>query len=179
MSEFKVGDRVTQIQVDDFYGDFEGDIAEINNDSIYIVNAIGGNYPEIHIEESRLTHVEHIITPAQSVNVAEFIKPVPKEADRFNTGKVELSLLPKSFLDETAKVLMFGAQKYDRNNWKKGMKYTSIYDSLQRHLTSFIDGEDLDPESKLLHLGHAACNLAFLIEYHTKGKGTDDRYKED
>ena len=43
-----------------------------------------------------------------------------KEADRSNDGKVELSLLPKTFLEETAKVLMFGARKYDRNNWKKG-----------------------------------------------------------
>ena len=101
------------------------------------------------------------------------------EANRYNNGKVELSLLPKSFLDETAKVLMFGAKKYDRNNWKKGMKYTSVYDSLQRHLTSFLDGEDKDPESQLLHLGHAACNLAFLIEYYTKGVGTDDRYKPE
>lgn len=98
-----------------------------------------------------------------------------EEAMRFNDGKVELSLLPKSLLDETARVLMFGAQKYDRNNWKKGMKYTSIYDSLQRHLTAFLEGEDVDPESGLLHLAHASCNIAFLIEYHTKQTGEDDR----
>jgi len=97
------------------------------------------------------------------------------QATRFNAGKVQHSMLPKSLLDETSKVLMFGAQKYDRNNWKKGMDYTSVYDSLQRHLTAFLDGENEDPESGLLHLGHAACNLAFLIEYYTKGTGNDDR----
>lgn len=98
------------------------------------------------------------------------------EAKRFNKGKVQMSLLPKSLLEETAKVLMFGAQKYDKNNWRKGMKYTSVYDSLQRHLTAWLDGEDIDEESGELHLAHAACNIAFLIEYYTKQVGEDDRY---
>jgi len=101
-------------------------------------------------------------------------KPV-KEATRYNLGKPEISMVPSSVITGIAKVLGFGATKYDRNNWKKGMKYTSVYDSIQRHLMKWKDGESLDNESDLSHLYHAACNIAFLIEYEEKGLGTDDR----
>jgi hypothetical protein len=35
----------------------------------------------------------------------------------------------------------------------------------------------VDEESKLLHLAHAMCDVAFVLEYQVKGVGTDDRFK--
>jgi len=98
------------------------------------------------------------------------------QAKRFNAGKAEISQVPTSLIKATAEVMMFGATKYGKNNWKKGMPLTSIYDSLQRHLMAWLDGENLDSESGLNHLGHAACNLAFLIEI-SKDPKWDDRDK--
>jgi hypothetical protein len=97
-------------------------------------------------------------------------------ARRFNTDKLQLSLVPPSLVQYTAAVMMFGAVKYDKHNWRKGFDYTSIIDSLERHIAAFKAGENYDPESGLHHLGHVACNVAFLIEHIEQGYGTDDRF---
>jgi len=65
--------------------------------------------------------------------------------------------------ESMAKVLEYGANKYELNNWRKGYtnKFSSI-DSLYRHLREVIIGNDLDEESGLPHIGHIMCNIMFL-----------------
>lgn len=63
------------------------------------------------------------------------------------------------------RVLMFGAEKYASDNWKKGMNKREILESLQRHLASLIDGENCDSESQLHHIGHIMCNAMFYSYY--------------
>ena len=66
------------------------------------------------------------------------------------------------------------------NNWKSGMPVTEVWESLQRHLHAWIEGEDNDDESGLSHLGHAMCNLMFLSWIMIFKRETfDDRGKED
>ena len=96
-------------------------------------------------------------------------------ADRFNNGKLRWSLISWEALKPMVQVLMFGAEKYEPNNWKKGLKYSTISESLQRHLYSFMEGEDNDPESKLSHLGHILCNAMFLSWMFIFRKDLDDR----
>ncbi|GJE78116.1 dATP/dGTP diphosphohydrolase domain-containing protein [Methylorubrum suomiense] len=96
---------------------------------------------------------------------------------RFNSGKIRLSLVPSSLNRYAAYGLMYGAAKYDEHNWRKGFKWTEVYESMQRHLDAFREGEDLDDESGLPHLALAACNLSFLIEFYDKGSGKDDRFR--
>ena len=67
-------------------------------------------------------------------------------------------------------------EKYDDHNWKKGLKYTEVTESLQRHLNAFIEGEENDPESKLSHVGHILCNAMFLSYMSMYKKDMDDRY---
>jgi hypothetical protein len=86
------------------------------------------------------------------------------------------SLDPRALM-EVAKVAGFGEQKYSRLNYLKGYDWSLSYDACQRHLHAHWSGEELDPESGLPHLAHAAwhclAQLAFLIH----GLGTDDRFK--
>jgi len=84
---------------------------------------------------------------------------------KFDGGKLEYGLLPPYALEETVKVLTFGAQKYERNNWihvEDGPR--RYFDALQRHLWAWKKGEQIDPESGLHHLAHAMCCLMFLYE---------------
>lgn len=84
------------------------------------------------------------------------------KAERKNLGKPQLSLIDLSCLSDCAKVLEFGAKKYSRDNWKKGMDLSSILDSLLRHISLLQSGEYTDLESGLSHIGHIQCNALFL-----------------
>lgn len=88
-------------------------------------------------------------------------------AKRYNDGKPQLSyvfdVMP-ALLDMVA-VLEFGAKKYERNNWKKGFPREKLIDSMMRHINAMYQGEDVDAESGLPHVGHILCNAAFL-GYH-------------
>lgn len=99
--------------------------------------------------------------------------------ERFNNGKLKWSLVSWKALEPMVHVLMFGATKYSSWNWAKGLKYTEICESLQRHINAFIQGEDDDPESKLSHAGHILCNAMFLSYMTLFRKDMDDRYKDE
>lgn len=103
-----------------------------------------------------------------------------KQGAKLDTGKPRMDLLPASLLLGVAEILTFGAQKYAAHNWRKGINYSRIYSSLQRHLNAWHSGEEFDPETGKSHLWHAGCNIAFLIEYSSnpeKYAKFDDRYK--
>lgn len=86
---------------------------------------------------------------------------------RYNSGKSQLSYMLDAdvAMIGMCDVFEFGAQKYDRNNWKKGLDTSEIMDSLLRHLTSYASGEVLDPESGLPHIDHITCNAVFLATF--------------
>lgn len=79
-------------------------------------------------------------------------------------GKPKLSLLPINAKKEIAKVFDFGAKKYGRDNWKLCKDKNRYVDATLRHIDAYIDGEELDTESKLNHIAHAAANLMILLE---------------
>ena len=115
---------------------------------------------------------------------AVFIPQVgmPKEQGaRFNEGKPQLSfvVLGKEVLAGEAAVWERGAIKYVRGNWLKGMSWTGSADSLLRHISAFLNGEDLDPETGLPHVDHIVCSAKILSNsYHTR-PDLDDREKKD
>lgn len=64
------------------------------------------------------------------------------------------------------------------HNWRKELPWTEVADSALRHIRDFIDRKDIDKESGLPTLWHAATNIAFLIEYmqNNPESSLDDRY---
>lgn len=101
------------------------------------------------------------------------------KAEHKDEGKLRLDLIPPSLNEEVAKVLGFGAKKYSDNNWRKGMDWMKIYASIKRHLHEWEKCNDTDIESGLPHLGHAACDLAFLIEYAKTHPHLDNRIRPE
>lgn len=102
-------------------------------------------------------------------------KEVTTYADRKNEGKMAWELVDFKSLEPMVEVLMFGAAKYAPNNWKKGQPTSEILGSLIRHLVSYQGGETIDPESGKDHLGHAMCNLMFLVYNNKNHPDLDDR----
>lgn len=113
---------------------------------------------------------------------------------RFNTGKAQLHLVPTAFitaiasgleafelptllLDDVARVLEFGAKKYEPHNWRRGGSWCQVWNSGMRHVHWMLRGQSHDEESGLHHMAHLGCNIAFLCEFVAYDLGTDDRYK--
>ena len=77
---------------------------------------------------------------------------------RFNQGKIRVDLTPAFAQEEYCRVLTIGAEKYGASNWQKGMKWSNVLASLERHLLAIKKGEDYDVETGLLHSAHIMCN---------------------
>lgn len=101
---------------------------------------------------------------------------VKDHAVKFDGDKPQLELVPPSAMIAMGKVLGYGAAKYARYNYLKGMAWTRLMGANLRHCFSWLRGEDIDPESGLPHLYHALASIAMLIESIERSKGTDDRY---
>lgn len=97
-------------------------------------------------------------------------------AKRFNQNKTRFDLLEPLSTRDLAQVMTFGSQKYGDNNWKKGLKWTSMIASLKRHLNAIECGEDYDDESKLLHVSHLQANAHMLNSYYYIYPQGDDRW---
>ena len=119
---------------------------------------------------SELYNASQIISNKQHVPVV-----FESGAIRSNCGKTRWDLLPYDSLEIVAQVMTQGADKYGDRNWEKGFPWMSVFSSLMRHLFKWVRGEDLDDESGLPHLSHAACNVLFLLTFHLRKSGTDDR----
>ena len=129
---------------------------------------------ESSAERKRRAHDEYdarmmeYMQPRKPVNASD-IEEVINRSLRHNTGKPDYSLIPMAALAEVAKVLEYGASKYERGNWLKPTSWEVSFACLQRHMSAWQAGEDNDDESGRSHIAHAACNLIqmlHMLEHH-------------
>src|SRR5574343_960374 len=97
------------------------------------------------------------------------------EAFKDDDEKPMMDLIPADVTLELGRVLTYGARKYSRDNWRKGMRWTRPLAAALRHINAWQRGENLDPESGMPHLAHAIVSLMFLLTYQLRGIGEDDR----
>lgn len=102
-----------------------------------------------------------------SINVASLTKPSQFTAgQKDDKEKNRLDLIEPEFIEGIGKVLTFGANKYEPNNWQKVEDAEDrYYAAALRHLIAWRKGEKTDPESGLSHLDHVACNIMFLQHF--------------
>ena len=82
---------------------------------------------------------------------------------KHDEGKPQLSLLPFEALAEAAQAFAFGAARYGRQNYTKGMPVTRPVDAALRHISKWANGEDIDPDSGCTHLGCALASLMMAV----------------
>lgn len=86
------------------------------------------------------------------------------EGKKYDAGKVAYALIPQIILRGVARVLTFGAVKYEDDSWQ------SVPDALRRYRSAaerhfhavIIDGELKDPESGIEHAWHYLTNHMFV-----------------
>ena len=99
-------------------------------------------------------------------------------AKKFDGDKPDLSLCPRVALEAMARAFMLGEKKYGRYNYLNGgMDSHRLIAAAIRHLYQWQDGETLDPESGVSHLGHAQASIAMLLHQEAAGTAVDTRWK--
>lgn len=104
-----------------------------------------------------------------------------EKATRYNEGKPKWSLVDFKSLEPLVRVLEFGAVKYGKFNWQKGLPEEEILESLSRHLFELMSGNEFDEETGVSHIGHIMANAMFYAYQKRNGKenrnstGSDSR----
>ena len=87
---------------------------------------------------------------------------------KLDAGKNRLGLVLFGFaraLQEVGKVGTYGANKYTDNGWMEVQDGERRYtDAMLRHLLREATGEELDPDTKLLHAAHAEWNALARLD---------------
>jgi hypothetical protein len=96
--------------------------------------------------------------------------------DNFGIKKAPLSTVSAPVLLELGVAMKEGAAKYGRHNYRViGVMASVYYDATMRHLMSWWEGEDLDPDSGLSHITKAIASLVVLRDAMMRGNWQDDR----
>lgn len=101
-----------------------------------------------------------------------------KGGTRADAGKSGVDMIPAEVLVELGNLYTYGAKKYTRDNWRRGMNYSRMYASLMRHLLAFWSGEAMDAEG-FHHLDAViwgAVGLRYFELYPDTYAGFDDRW---
>jgi hypothetical protein len=91
-------------------------------------------------------------------------------------------MIPSDVLWELAEHYGKGEAKYPSNedgtaNWQNGYNWRLSIAALERHLHSFIQGENIDEETGSSHLVAVIWHAIALRWFQLHGKGTDYRQK--
>ena len=100
----------------------------------------------------------------------------PEEGKKSDSGKPDYALLTRPMLESMIAAFMHGESKYSRGNFKGGFTNTRLLAAAMRHIMAFNDGEDLDPDSNVSHLGHAMAALAMCLDNRAEGTSVEGRY---
>ena len=109
-----------------------------------------------------LAWADSAATPFPSITVIEGKKD--------DAGKAPWELFMWRAANAVVHVLEYGARKYAPNNWRNVPHARQRYfAATMRHLVAWYGDENIDPESGLPHLAHAACSLLFILELESDG----------
>jgi hypothetical protein len=95
---------------------------------------------------------------------------------RYGIKKPPFSAVPGVAIAEEAVVFELGARKYGAFNWRSNDVSARIYlDAALRHIFTWMDGDDIDPESGASHLAHARACLGIILDASAGENLIDDR----
>lgn len=96
--------------------------------------------------------------------------------DVIGVTKAPMSIIPMQVIHEVGLGLLEGSLKYGSYNYRvAGVRFSVYYDATQRHLNSFLEGEDIDPASGINHITKAIASLVVLRDGMLNDKFIDDR----
>lgn len=157
-----IGDKV--LVISGTYKNQQGTIVKISH--------INSNYFYVTLDVPRRKRLFHfseleLINTDQTTNNA---------GTKHDNGKVRMSLIPTDALIGAANGLTYGERKYGTHNFRNGIEYSRLADATLRHLSAWLEGENLDLESGNSHLDHALATLCMLKFMEVNKPNMDDRW---
>lgn len=120
--------------------------------------------------------VRFIDAIAEEMQPAKTTDKPSNPKDIIGSKKLPLHLVPLTAIAWECLAFLEGVLKYGRSNFRiVGVRSSIYYDAARRHIDSWFEGEDIDPESGLPHLAKARACLGVLIDAQAAGKLNDDR----
>ncbi|MFX1675186.1 DUF5664 domain-containing protein [Paraburkholderia sp. A2WS-5] len=96
--------------------------------------------------------------------------------DLVGVRKAPMSTVSAAVMAEVGVAMLEGAAKYGRHNYRAvGVRASVYYDATIRHLFSWWEGEDIDPDSGMSHITKAITSLVVLRDAMIQNMMTDDR----
>ena len=97
--------------------------------------------------------------------------------DGVGSRKSPISTLPIRVLWRVGLAMLEGAVKYGKFNYRAvGVRASVYFDAaVGRHLFSWWEGQDIDPDSGMHHIDKAIAGLMVLRDSMLQGNWTDDR----
>lgn len=96
----------------------------------------------------------------------------------YGMSKPGIEGVPPAPLLMVGEVMRLGIRKYGLTNWRHDPISASVYyNAAMRHLLSWWDGQNADPESGLPHLAHAIACMMIVLDAGSTGDLIDDRPK--
>lgn len=131
-----------------------------------------GNCSQDYEREAHVNCYENLGSPKENQEISK------EKFKKFDSGKVDLTLVPSCHSKHYACIAMMGEKKYGRNNWKQATVNDVIryYSAMLRHQTSELEGEFNDPESGMPHGWHALWNRT-AVNYFVDKFGYDEVIK--
>lgn len=120
------------------------------------------------------------VDPLSDEHEALTFHPLDQKAsnpkDAVGVRKAPLSVVPMGVVAEIGIGMLEGASKYGRHNYRGvGVRASVYFDATMRHLISWWEGEDIDPDSGMSHIAKALCSLAVLRDAQMQQMCEDDR----
>ena len=84
-----------------------------------------------------------------------------------NAYKPKWNLVHFKSLEPMVRALENGADKYAPHDWQKSYTKEEVKNKIQRHLAAIMDGNEVDEESGLLHIGHLMADAMFYSYFLT------------
>jgi hypothetical protein len=167
-----------------------GEYRELGDDEI-VDRVKGDQYWNLRSGTWALTNYEAADkhTPSKDGNVVPYRRPLTYEEleqqlpvkdsnpkDVIGSTKPPIHNIPRSVISEVGMALAEGEYKYGGYNWRAiGVRASVYMDAVDRHLTAWWEGEDVDPDSGLNHITKAISALMVLRDGMIQQNWNDDR----
>lgn len=151
-------------------------------EEVKVERVVPGEYPSGTIQPASHQQDPPVLSPGEEPFLSKKgseVRTTSSTGGEKGVKPQRYDLIPIGPLNQLATLYGNGAAKYAAHNFRKGYEWSKSYAAAMRHMTSFWNGEDIDPEMGVPHVICAAFHMFALAEFMEFHQEFDDRFKRE